>query len=103
MVVGVLCVSLFCCALLCVLSNLAIILKGKRERAVLVALHLLSYGSLITVNFLWVGLRYVVVVFPDHTHLLFVLLCTLYYLLYGIDIFSDYSFLLEVTVLLLES
>ena len=33
----------------------------------------------------------------------FVLLCTLYYLLQDIDIFSDYSFLLEVTVLFLKS
>ena len=29
--VGVLCLSLFCCALLCVLFSFAIILKGKRE------------------------------------------------------------------------
>ena len=42
----VLCLSLFCYALLCVLSMLAIILKRKRE---LVALLLLSYGSLVTV------------------------------------------------------
>ena len=68
-------VSLFCCALLCVLSSFTIILKGKRE---LVALLLLSYGYLVTVNFLWlffmvpwVGLLFVIVVFPDHTHLLF--------------------------------
>ena len=36
---GVLCLSLFCCALLCVLSSFAIILERKRE---LVALLLLS-------------------------------------------------------------
>ena len=36
---GVLCLSLFCCALLCVLSSFAIILKRKRD---LVALLLLS-------------------------------------------------------------
>ena len=71
---GVLCLSLFCCALLCVLSSFAIILK-KRE---LVALLSLSYGCLVTVNVLrlvlmvpWVCLRCVMVVFPDHTHLLF--------------------------------
>ena len=39
--------SLFCCALLCVLSSFAIILKRKRELA---ALLLFSYGCLVTVN-----------------------------------------------------
>ena len=45
---GVLCLSLFCYALLilCVLSSFAIILKRKRE---LIALLLLSYGCLVTV------------------------------------------------------
>ena len=33
----------------------------------------------------------------------FVLLCRFYYLLYDIDIFTDYSFILEATVLLLSS
>ena len=47
LVVGVLCLSLFCCALLCVLSGFAIILKMIRE---LVALLLLSHGCLVTVN-----------------------------------------------------
>ena len=44
----------------------------------LVALLLLSSGCLVTVNVLlvfltvaWVGLLFVIVVFPDHTHLLF--------------------------------
>ena len=41
-----LCLSLFCYALLCVLSSFAIILKRKRE---LVDLLLLSYGCLVTV------------------------------------------------------
>ena len=49
LVVGVLCLSLFCYALLFVLSRFAIILKRKRE---LVALLLLSYGCLVTVNVL---------------------------------------------------
>ena len=60
LVVGVLCLSLFCCALLCVRSSFAI-LKRKRE---LVALRFLSYWCLVTVNVLclflkvpWVGLR----------------------------------------------
>ena len=43
---GVLCLSLFCCALHCGLSNFAIILKRKRE---LDALLLLNYGCHITV------------------------------------------------------
>ena len=73
--VGVLCLSLFWYALLCVLYSFAIILKGKR---CLDALILLSYGSLVTVNVLrlfltvlWVGLLCVIVAYPDHTHLLY--------------------------------
>ena len=50
--VGVLCLSLFCYGLLCVLSSFAIILKRKRE---LVALLLLSYRCLVTVNVLWLS------------------------------------------------
>ena len=45
--VGVLCLSLFYYALLCVQSSFAIILKRMRE---LVALLLLSYGCLVTVK-----------------------------------------------------
>ena len=44
----------------------------------LVALLLLSYECLVTINVLWlflavswVGLKCVIVIFPDHTHLLF--------------------------------
>ena len=47
--VGVLCLSLFCCALLCDLSRFEFILKKKRE---LVALLLLSCECLVTVNVL---------------------------------------------------
>ena len=50
LVVGVMCLSLFCCALLCVLSSFAIILKRKRG---LLTLLLLSYGWFVTVNVLW--------------------------------------------------
>ena len=67
---------------LCTLSYFAISLKKKRE---LVASLLLSYGCLVTVYapclFLtvpWVGLQCVIVVFPDHTHLLFGLLVWLW-------------------------
>ena len=76
--VGVVCWSLFWYSLLCVLINFAIILTGKRE---LVVLLLFSFGCLVTVNVLWlflkvlwVGLQCVIVVFPDHTHILFVLM-----------------------------
>ena len=44
---AVMCLSLFCCAILCFLSRFAIILKRKRELA---ALLLLSYGCIVTVN-----------------------------------------------------
>ena len=75
MFVGVLCLSLFCYALLCVHSRLAVISKRKRK---LVALLLLSYRCIVTISVLWlfravpwVCLQYVIVVFPDHTHYLF--------------------------------
>ena len=73
--VGVLCYCLFCYALLCVLSNFAIILKWEWK---LVALILLSYRCIVSINVLWlflkvlwVGLQYAIVVCPDHTHLYF--------------------------------
>ena len=64
---------MFCCTLLNVHSSIAIILMGKRE---LVALLNLSTWCLVMVEqlFLVVSqgcLRFVIVVFPDHTHLLF--------------------------------
>ena len=71
----VLCLSLFCYALLCVHSSFAIILKMKRK---LVALLLLSYRCIVTINVLWlflavpgVGQQCGIVVFPAHTYLLF--------------------------------
>ena len=73
--VGVLCLSLFCYALLCVHSSFAIILKRKRK---LVAFLLLPYSCIVILNVLWffvsvpwVGLLCVIVVIPDYTHLLF--------------------------------
>ena len=64
---------MFCCALLYVHSGFAIILMGKRE---LVALLGLSCWCLVMVVWLFLAvplvcLRFVFVVFPDHTHLLF--------------------------------
>ena len=67
--------SMFCCTLLYAPSSFAIILVGKRE---LVALLSLSTWFLVIVVWLflavpWVCLQFVIVVFPDHTHLLFLL------------------------------
>ena len=65
--------SMFCCALLCVHSSIAFIWMGKRD---LVALLWLSPRCLVMVVWLFltiprVCLQFVIVVFPDHTHLLF--------------------------------
>ena len=72
-IVGVCNCSMFCCMLLYVHSSVAIILMGKRE---LVALLDLSSWCLVVVGRLflavpWGCLQFVIVVFPDHTHLLF--------------------------------
>ena len=63
---------MFCCTLLYVNSSIVIILMGKRE---LVALLNLSSWCLVMVDRLflavpWGCLQFVIVVFPDHTHLL---------------------------------
>ena len=65
--------SMFCCALLYVHFSIAIILMGKRE---LIALLNLSSWCLVMVERLFLAvprgcLQFVIVVFPDHTHLLF--------------------------------
>ena len=65
--------SMVCCTLLCVHSSIAIILIGKRE---LIALLNLSSWCLVMVGRLFLAvprgcLQFVIVVFPDHTHLLF--------------------------------
>ena len=65
--------SIFCGALLYVHFRIAIIFMGKRE---LVALLNLSFWCLVMVEWLflalpWGCLRFAIVVFPDHTHLLF--------------------------------
>ena len=70
---GVFNCSMFCCTLLYVHSSIAFILMGKRE---LVALLYLSSWCLVMVERLfltvpWGCLRFVFVVVPDHTHLLF--------------------------------
>ena len=77
-VLPIVCVSfVFVFALLCIILRPFIftnILKMKRK---LVALLLLSYRCIVTINVLWlfltvpwIGLQCAIVVFPDHTHLL---------------------------------
>ena len=72
-IVGVCNCSKFCCTLLYVHSSIAIIFMERRE---LVALLNLSSWCLVMVEWLflavpWGCLRFVIVVFSDHTHLLF--------------------------------
>ena len=73
-ILGVCNCSMFCCTLLYVHSSIAIILMGKRELVVL--LNNLYSWCLVMVEWLflavpWDCLRFVIVVFPDHTHLLY--------------------------------
>ena len=75
---------MFCCTLLYVHFSFAIILIGKRE---LVALLGLSSWCIVIVVWLflavpWVCLRFVIMVFPDHTPLLF-------YTLVVVNIFNN--------------
>ena len=67
------CPVTFCCTLLYVHSSIAIILMGKRE---LIALLNMSSWCLVMVERLFLAvlrgcLQFMIVVFPDHTHLLF--------------------------------
>ena len=59
----------FCCALLCVLSSFATILMGKRADCFTLFVFLVFV--IVMWLFITVGLQCVIVVFPDHTHLLF--------------------------------
>ena len=64
---------MFCCTLLYVHSSIAIILMGKSE---LVVLLNLSSWCLVMVEWLFLAvprgcLRFVIVIFTDHTHLIF--------------------------------
>ena len=71
--------SMYCCTLLYVHYSIAIILMGKRE---LIALLNLSSWCLVMVERLFLTvprgcLQFVIVVFPDHTHILFLVFKTL--------------------------
>ena len=66
-------IVLFCCTLLIVHSSIATIFIGKKEMVVLLNV---SSWCLLMVEWLflavqWGCLRFAIVVFPDHTHLLF--------------------------------
>ena len=85
-IVGVCNWSMFCCTLLYVNSSIAIILMGKRE---LIALLNLSSWCLVMVERLFLAeprgcLQFVIVAFPDHTLLLFLLKKTCAKGIYGI-------------------
>ena len=76
--------SMFCCTLLYVHSSIAIILMEKRE---LIALLNLSSWCLVMVEQLFLAvlrgcLQFVIVVFPDHTHLLSLVRNNCYNLIY---------------------
>ena len=78
--------SMFCCALLYVQFSFAIILMGKRDLDVLPSL---SFWCLVVVVWLflvvsWVCLQFVIVVFSDHTNLLFVIV--VFFLFFFADI-----------------
>ena len=67
--------SIFCCTLIYVHSSNAIILMGKREP---IALLNLSSWCLVMVDRLFLAVprgcpQFVIVVFPDHTHFLFLI------------------------------
>ena len=75
--------SMFCCTLLYVRSSVAIILMGKRGLVALLGFCFASFVFLVSRGgwglFLAVPrgcLRFVIVVYPDHTHLLFFKLYT---------------------------
>ena len=62
-----------CCALLYVHSSFVIILMGKRKLPALLSLSSCCFLMVVWLFLAvpWVCLLFVIVVFPDHTHLLF--------------------------------
>ena len=89
-IVGVCNCYMFCCTLLYVHSSIAIILMGKRE---LIALLNLSSWCLVMVEWLFLAvprgcLQFVIVVFPDHTLLLFLAFRNVYNTKYTLELFQ---------------
>ena len=76
-VVGFFVCSMFCCALFCVLSSFAIILLVTIELVVLLFYFVPSSWCLVIDFVLWLSSRCcglvcsIIVVIPDHTHLVF--------------------------------
>ena len=93
--------SMFCCTLLYDHSSIAIILMGKRE---LVALLNLSSWCLVMVERLFLAvprgcLRFLIVVFPDHTHLLFLPLAeTAFFIHMNVTIITYISILFNIVL-----
>ena len=101
-IVGVCNCSMFCCTVVYVHSSIAIILMGKRE-----LIDLLNFSPWCLVMVVWLFLavplcclRFVIVVFPDHTHLLF-LISKLY--VKDTYMLNVYNPLLHLTAILLLS
>ena len=70
--VRVLCWSMFWYALRCVLSSFHLEEEERAGCAALIVLCLFAFNVLwLFITVPWVGLQCVIVVFPDHTHLLF--------------------------------
>ena len=91
--------SMFCCTLLYVHSSIAIILMGKRE---LIALLNLSSWCLVVVEWLFLVvprgcLQFVIVVFPDHTYLLFIIAHCIFWLCLGLFVTTSEVFGLVLT------
>ena len=83
LIVGFCNCSMFCCELICVHSSFAIITIGKRElvasQSFSYLVNCLSFWLLMIVVWLflsmtWVCLQFVIVEFPEHIHLLFLVL-----------------------------
>ena len=67
--------TLFCYSVLCVLSSFAISLMGEESALIALIVFLVSCDcysvAWLFLTVPWVGMQCVIVVFPDHTHLLF--------------------------------
>ena len=84
--------SMFCCTLLYAHSSIAIILMGKRELVVM--LNLSSWCPVMVKRLFlavpWGCLRFVIVVFPYHTHYFQSFLNVCDFSVYGRVLYSNY-------------